>query len=617
MAVKVGELYGELKLDKSHYDKGLDKAEQDSKTWGQRIGGILGGAGKAALLWGGAAAGAGAAGAFMLANVAGDLNETISKTKVVFGDNADAVLAWGKDAAKGMGMSTNQALTARATLGNLFVAMGTGKKATADMSGGLVELGADLASFNNMDPTEVMEKLRAGLVGETEPLRSLGVNLTAASVEAKAMEMGLGTLGEELTPAAKAQAAYALIMEQTTTAQGDFARTSDGLANQQRITTATFQDSLATIGQAFVPIFEKIMPMVTEVLTNFGDWVTDHMPEIEAVITTVTDIIGQAFTFLAETVIPFLIETFTQAGPAVGDVINGIIERITWFTQNILPGIIEVLGMVIEWVVANMPLISSIFETVFNTIMPLLEALWPVVMAIAKVLLPVLGVAFTIVLKVIDTVFKLISAIILAWIDIVRSAVGTAITLWNGLSAAWRTITGAIGKVLGDLSKTFTSIWDGIVATVRGAWDSVSSAIKGGINTVISLINGVLRFMNDIRVEIPSVSIPGTDVKVGGGAFDPFSMAMIPRLAVGARGFAGGLAMVGEQGPELVRLPRGSDVFTAADTRAIGAGRMEVIVRDPDRGLARGGYSQADVERAITEGVRGLLSGARHAGART
>ena len=617
MAVKVGELYGELKLDKSHYDKGLDQAERDSKGFGSKLGGILGGAGKAALLWGGAAAGAGAAGAFMLANVAGDLNETISKTKVVFGDNADAVLKWGKSASKAFGMSQNEALTARSTLGNLFVAMGTGQKATAKMSGGLVELGADLASFNNMDPTEVMEKLRAGLVGETEPLRSLGVNLTAASVETRALAMGFKKVDGELTPAAKAQASYALIMEQTTTAQGDFARTSDGLANQQRITAATFKDTMANVGQAFVPIFEKIMPMVTGALTQFGDWINSNMPAIEAVIKAVTDVMGEAFKWIADEIIPWLIGAFTEAGPAIGDVLQTVGDLVKWLIDNVLPGIVEVLSFVVTWAQENMPLFASIFETVFNTIMPLLEALWPVVMAIARVLLPVLGFAFTVLLKVIDAVFKVISVIILTFIKAIQSAVSTATLLWRGLSSVFSTVAGTIGKVLDNLARTFTNIWDGIVNTVEGAWDAVAGAIKGGINVVIGLINGVLRFMNNIRVEIPRVEVPGTDVGVGGGAFDPFNMAYIPRLATGARGFAGGLALVGEQGPELVRLPPGSDVFTAAQTASLAGGSMEVIVRDPDRGLARGGYSQADVERAITEGVRGLLTGARHAGART
>ena len=103
------------------------------------------------------------------------------------------------------------------------------------MSTGLVQLAADLASFNNLNPEEVFLKLQSGIVGEVEPMRALGVNLSAAAVNAKALQMGLVNANGELTEQAKIMARYALIMEQTGNAQGDFARTSDGLANSTRI----------------------------------------------------------------------------------------------------------------------------------------------------------------------------------------------------------------------------------------------------------------------------------------------------------------------------------------------------------------------------------------------
>lgn len=197
---------------------------------------------------------------------AGDLAETTSKAEVVFGSTADEVLAMGKDAARGLGMSEEAALAAAGTYGNLFRAMGITEQASADMSIGLVQLAADLASFNNMDPTEVLDKLRAGLSGETEPLRTLGVNLNQARIEAKALEMGLWDGVGAIDAAAKAQATYSLILEDTTLAQGDFARTSEGLANQQRIMEAQLADTTASIGQGLLPIMVALVGFVNDVL---------------------------------------------------------------------------------------------------------------------------------------------------------------------------------------------------------------------------------------------------------------------------------------------------------------------------------------------------------------
>src|SRR5438093_600144 len=99
---------------------------------------------------------------------ASDLNETQSKTQVVFGKAADVVFRFGKTSATSVGLSTQAAEEAAATFGNLFVAMKIGQRPAANMSVGLVKLAGDLASFNNVDPTQVLEDLRSGLVGEVE-----------------------------------------------------------------------------------------------------------------------------------------------------------------------------------------------------------------------------------------------------------------------------------------------------------------------------------------------------------------------------------------------------------------------------------------------------------------
>lgn len=258
-------------------------------------------------------------------DAASDLNESMSKVDVVFGDSAASVQKWAEGSAKAFGQSKQQTLEAVGTYGNLFTAMGIGVDKSADMSQSLVVLASDLASFNNIDPTEALEKLRAGLVGETEPLRSLGVNLSAAAVEAKAMQMGLVStsvdMGKlqiatdkvalaqqkaadalakhgaestqyksaaiavqtaqrgvekamegskvELDAATKAQAAYALILEQTKTAQGDFERTSGGLANMTRIVKAQFEDLAAQLGQQLLPIAIKIVEWISNLLAKF------------------------------------------------------------------------------------------------------------------------------------------------------------------------------------------------------------------------------------------------------------------------------------------------------------------------------------------------------------
>jgi len=261
---------------------------------------------------------------------ASDLSETVSKTNIVFGENADQVLGWSESAAESFGLSQSAALSAAGTYGNLFRAMEIGESASADMSTNLVELAGDLASFNNMDPTEVLEKLRSGLSGETEPLKSLGININEALLKEKAFELGLWDGVGTLDAGAKAQAAYALMVEQTSLAQGDFARTSDGLANQQRILKAKFQDIKDTLGTA-------LLPLITDMASRFNDFIS--RPETLAFI----DSLAQKISDVA-TGIGLLLDGDIQGaltaifGPEMAEKIMPTLQAIgDWVTGTLIP----------------------------------------------------------------------------------------------------------------------------------------------------------------------------------------------------------------------------------------------------------------------------------------
>lgn len=214
-----------------------------------------------------------ARGAASAIGAASDLEESLSKTNVVFEEFSDDIEDFAGTAPEALGLSTAAALEATSTFGNLFVALGLSRDAAADLAPEIIQLASDLASFNNIEVNEAVEKLRAGLVGEVEPLRTLGVNLNAALVEAKALELGLVNASGEVTEAGKVQARYALILEQTATAQGDFARTADGIANTQRTAQAEFANLAATVGQALLPAYQALLDLSPAILASLEDLV--------------------------------------------------------------------------------------------------------------------------------------------------------------------------------------------------------------------------------------------------------------------------------------------------------------------------------------------------------
>ena len=101
---------------------------------------------------------------------------------------------------------------------------------------------SDLASARNTSTADAIQAISAGLRGESEPLRRYGVLLDDATLRQEALGLGIiKTTKEALTPQQKVLAAQSAIFKQTTDAQGDFARTSEGMANSQRTAAAEFR----------------------------------------------------------------------------------------------------------------------------------------------------------------------------------------------------------------------------------------------------------------------------------------------------------------------------------------------------------------------------------------
>lgn len=251
-------------------------------TSGINLGTILGGLSVAAAV----------AGLRQLADAASDLQESTSKAQVVFGAQFADIEEFAEGAAESTGLAKQEALEATATFGNLFQALGSTREEAAAMSPDVVQLAADLASFNNLGVDETLEKLRSGLVGEVEPLRSLGVSFLAADVAAKGLELGLAGANGEMTEGAKVQARLALIMEQTTLAQGDFARTSEGLANQQRILQAELGNAAAAAGTMLLPAFEALIAEGRDAIPGLLQLAENVLPALSSALIALAPLIG-------------------------------------------------------------------------------------------------------------------------------------------------------------------------------------------------------------------------------------------------------------------------------------------------------------------------------------
>lgn len=204
------------------------------------------------------------AAAFGAAQQASDLNETINKSRQIFGDAAGDIEKFASNAAQSLGQTKRQAIDAAATFGIFGKAAGLSGRDLSKFSTDFVTLASDLASFNNTRPEEAIEAIGAALRGESEPIRRFGVLINDAALKTAAFEKGIYDGNGALTAQQKTLAATELIFRQTIDAQGDFERTSGGLANQIKILRASLQDVVTNIGQVLLPVFERFVTFINK-----------------------------------------------------------------------------------------------------------------------------------------------------------------------------------------------------------------------------------------------------------------------------------------------------------------------------------------------------------------
>jgi hypothetical protein len=467
-------------------------------------------------------------------NAASDTSESLSKMQVVFGDTSGVIAAFTKDAAKNLGMSRQDALEAAGTFGNLFKTMGVGKSETADMSQGLVQLAADLASFNNIDPTEALVKLRAGLVGEAEPLRTLGVNLSAAAVEARVLEMGLAKTKDEITDSMRVSARYALIMEQTTTAQGDFARTSDGLANSSRVLKAQLADAAATLGQQLLPIALRVVTALNSLVEKF----TALDPSMQGIIV----VVGAIAAALGPLLVMFgsvatAITALTPLWPAIAAAIGAVAAPvaivvaavaalvIAWNTNflgirdkttELWAALQPVFQSIGDWLQTNIPAAIQALVVFWNgTLMPAFQTAWkwilenliPLFQAVGNVLSAVVGLAVT--------------ALAALWQNILLPALQG---VWAFVSENLMPIFTALATLITDvIAPVISGLANGALASLRGAFDGIGGAIQGAIG-----------WLNNLADKIRGIKLP--DWLVPGGSTPAVTVPSAAPVSAGTSG---------------------------------------------------------------------------------
>ena len=208
-----------------------------------------------------------------MTNASVDFTETANLFSVSFGENIKGLNQYYEQALdfqerleEKLGVNIEESMRYQALFNSMTKSMGLGANYAYTLSENMTKLGYDLASLYNIDPESAMTKLRAGLAGQTEPLRELGLDITEQSLKPVAESLGVTESIRNMSQAEKAVLRYIAVMRQAQIAQGDFARTMESPANQLRIFNAQVTAFKRNMGNLWQGILGGILPYVNAVM---------------------------------------------------------------------------------------------------------------------------------------------------------------------------------------------------------------------------------------------------------------------------------------------------------------------------------------------------------------
>ena len=335
----------------------------------------------------------------------------------------------------------------------------------------------------------------------------------------------------------------------------------DGL----KLVWETFTNFLNDVYNSMIaPLFDGFREMVGDTAQEFGKNSDSIMNIFENVGDFLSDIWESVIKPVWDAFMEVLFTLWGVFNDNLTNIMNyadNVFKNIKSFWDNILKPVwekvMEYVGKVWEVFKQYMPEIQRVVDEVFGMINYFWEtALRPAFEAIGSFLQNVLFPVF-------DTVFNYLI------LPVVETVFDTIISLWdNSLKPIFQGIIDFLGGVFtGDWER----IWNGLSSIFGGVWEGLKALAKAPLNFIIKMLNKVIGGLNKVQVPdwVPLVGGKGINIPT------------IPELWKGSNFTLEGPTLVGEQGPELVNMPRGASVMPAHKTRSVleGVGRTEVVGR--------------------------------------
>lgn len=166
---------------------------------------------------------------------------------------------------KNLGLNIQEITQYASQLASVTNSVGQVGEVSLAAANSLTKLGADLSSLFNLDYSSVMQNLQSGLIGQSRALYKYGIDITNATLQTYAYELGLEKAVSEMTQAEKMQLRLIAILDQSKVSWGDLANTINSPSNMIRQFKNNLKEVGMVLGQLFIPLMQKVMPVINGV----------------------------------------------------------------------------------------------------------------------------------------------------------------------------------------------------------------------------------------------------------------------------------------------------------------------------------------------------------------
>lgn len=425
-------------------------------------------------------------------NAAGELEQNMGGSEAVFGKYAGKMQDTAKTAYKNMGLSQSDFLATGNKMGALFQGAGFSIEESMNLSSSAMQRAADVASIMGIDTASAMEAVAGAAKGNFQMMDNLGVAMNDTTLNAYALEKGIGKTTQEMTNQEKVGLAMEMFMEKTAYAAGNYAKENETLAGSLGTAKAALSNFLSGAGSV-----EDVVSSFSNAANVIVKNIDEMFPKLMTGITSLVEQITPLIPPLLQKLLPPLISGATS-------LINGLVSAMPQVVQALIgavPALISGITQIVNVLISALPSMVQMLCSALPTLIPAL------VTGLVSMIVTLCTMLPQIIQPIIDNLPMIIVSLVTALVQnlpilisgIAQMVMGIIRAIPQLLSALWQAITtlasgfakNLFGKIEGWIRQLFPKSADTVLGILRTIQNYFSMLIKN-IGAILSVVVSVV-----------------------------------------------------------------------------------------------------------------------------